>query len=65
MENTKNQTENSCLNKKTTITKEMKIVMLKMVLDDTTFKAYEKENKINEAFDYNLANIIIATRGNF
>jgi hypothetical protein len=59
------QKENSCSNEKKPITREMKIVMLKMVLDDTTFKIYEKENKIDEAFDYNLANIIIATRGQF
>jgi hypothetical protein len=47
------------------LTKEQKIALLKIVLDDTTFKAIQQENKINEAFDYNLANIIIATHGEF
>jgi hypothetical protein len=43
----------------------MKKCLLALVVDDFTFKALKDEKKINEAFDYNLSNIIIATRGEF
>lgn len=46
-------------------TKEMKLCLLKLVVDDLTLKNLTDENKINEAFDFNLANIIISTRGQF
>lgn len=44
---------------------EMKECLLKLVVDDITFKAIKKEHKVNEAFDENLSNIIIATRGEY
>lgn len=48
------------------ISLEKKRVMLKMVLDDTTYQAIQNNPKeINEAFAFNLANIIISTRGEF
>lgn len=46
-------------------TEDMKLCLLKLVLDDTSFKAVKDENKIDEAFDFNLANIIIQTGGKF
>ena len=66
MENNKNQNShkvNCCLNNK--ITFQEKLSLLKRVCDDLTLKALKDEKKINEAFDFNLANIIIATRGEF
>ena len=47
-----------------TISLEQKKVLLKMVLDDVSFNSLKTE-EINEAFSYNLANIIISTRGEF
>jgi hypothetical protein len=41
--------DNSCLNEnKQIFTQDMKKCLLKLVLDDLTYKAYEKENKINQ-----------------
>jgi hypothetical protein len=49
----------------TIFTKEMKLCLLKLVLDDESLKAVKEKNKIDEAFDFNLANIIIQTGGRF
>jgi hypothetical protein len=47
-------------------TEEQKKTLLRLVLDDESFKAIEhKPSKINEAFNCNLANIIIQTQGEF
>jgi hypothetical protein len=57
--------DNSCLNENS-ISLEQKKVLLKSVLDDITFNAIKNNpTEIKEAFDFNLANIIISTRGEF
>jgi len=54
---------NCCLNNK--ITEQQKKVLLSKVLDDITLKAVVKQGRVVEEFEINLANIIIATGGNF
>jgi hypothetical protein len=47
-------------NEKKAFTEEQKLTLLKVVLDDETFNLIkDNPKKIDEAFDFNLANIII------
>jgi hypothetical protein len=50
------------INKLTTQEKKM---LLKQVLDDITFNALNTPKKIEDSFIFNVANIIIATKGVF
>lgn len=53
---------NCCLNDK--LSQEQKITLLKMVLDDESFRAIaHNTSKINEAFELNMTNILIQTQG--
>jgi len=58
-----NNQENSCSNNKTKIFSDVeKKVLLQMVLTDTHYEMIKNSpKKINEAFDVNVDNIIIAT----
>lgn len=57
--------DNCCLNAKN-ISEAEKLVLLKMVLDDDSFQQIKNNHrKVNEAFDINMENILMATQGDF
>ena len=65
MEQKNRNKENCCSNNKDIkLTETDKRVLLQLVLDDVTYSKLTKKD-INEAFEVNIANIIIASRGEF